>query len=281
MNLKITSFVTGTLFHDEIGREVIKKIQTDYRGTVVDIPTLTGSGEGPLKGSRPIYRFLVGKTIHDFLEGQNISPHTLAQGEIALRNWSSHYDENPNSFFEDYGLVVFPIEGNNPNLWKHLRDQVGANFKGVDVKLPFVVEGIPSKLNIGSSHDSSRIDLGELTMVYNHHSLDKPGAYKFSSDDSGLVERGLPNKLGNGDRTLYVGESGVGRLYRYGNLNLYARLDNLDDSYGYCRVHYAKNFSTSNSNQALEELSDLALSQKQEIDRRLIDARKLILTGNI
>jgi hypothetical protein len=282
MNLKIPKFITGTLSHDEVGEEVKRRIQKDYKGTIADISTLTGSSEGPLSGSNPIYRFLAGMILNDFLKGQNISPHTLSQGEIALRSRDLHYDESPDAFFEDYGLTVFPKEGNNPDLWKSLRDQVGIDFKGsVDIKLPFVVMGVPSKLKIGESHNSSRIDLGELTIVYNHPSLNQPGVHKFSSDDKGLIESGLPCKLREGNRNLYVGDSGVCRLFRDRDLDLYAWDGYLDDSNDTGRVHYAKNLSIGNLSESLKYLDEIASTQKQEIDKRVEGAKKYLRTGNL
>jgi len=256
-------------------REAVKKLLEDYKGTAAVLSTLDSEDkEGPLMGSNIYYRNALVNILRE-ITGEDILPISPAQSEIALANGTLGQD--PREFYEDLGLAVYPKQGSNPILWRHLRDQIQSDFKDADLSQSIVIAGLSKIVKDNEYENGLRMDLGELSKIYNALVLNKEG--NFGSADPELQKTGFPSKLGEGSRKLCAGNSGVCRLNRDGSLYLYAGIGDLANSNNYGRVHVAKNFSTGNN--GYKELEILAEAEKRKIDERLAKARNYLLTGNI
>ena len=227
-------------YDNEIVRESVKKLLQDYKGTAAALPTLDSKAkEGPVRGSNFYFRLTLGNILRKL--GADCTPLTPAQSEIAL---AQDLLTGLTSTYEDLGLSIYPNEGVNPKLWKHLREQSQGK---VDLSIPYILTGLADVVIDDKFENGLRIDLSDLTQIYNVPILSQKDG-SFDSNNPELTKSGFPSKLGNGSRKLYTRDNndGVGRAYRGRYLDLNARYDDLAYSGGAGRVHVAKNFSSEN-----------------------------------
>ncbi|MAG47770.1 hypothetical protein CL617_04130 [archaeon] len=263
---KNTESIAQVEYSDPLVRESVKKITEDYsHSKSIALDTLDPNAtEGPVRGSNIYFRNKLIE-IYRQLSGEDVLPITQTQSEIALANDTLI---DPKETYEDTGLAIYPEQGYNEILWKHLRDIASSNeYKdNLDLKLPFIVTGLLNVTKDDSFEYSLRLDPTEHTLIYNVPALAK-GDGSFNSNDPSLIIDGFPSFLdSNGDRNLWTESSGALRLYRGRNSNLNARGGYLDDSDDAGRVHVAKN-SSGNIGSLVEELEQEQKIEKEKLRR--------------
>ena len=232
-------------YSDELVREAIKKILLDYKGIpAVVLPYLDQEAKsGFVEDSTPYFRFVMGNILRD-LSGGRIAPITTSQSEIALS-----YNILEKSYNEDLGLVVFPEEStpSNPFLFEHLKEQAKERID-LDLNVPFVITGLVNVVKNELFENYLRIDLTELSELYNVSILDKKrGGGYFNPKDPSLKESGFPSVLldsSEGNRELYISKEdfrGVFRLVRGYDLTLYMFKDLCSSSGDYITQVSEKN----------------------------------------
>ena len=257
-----------------IGRKASILLKEKYEGTPAYLNTINQAQEGSLQGSNYFYKCALAN-IYSELLGQRITPATITEGEIAL--FHNKLGEDPGTFYEDFGFTVFPEQGPNEEYHQSIRGQVKVNFGNVDLKLPFVITGSCNPVKDDKYANGLRLDLNELTDVYNVLTLKESGLYGFSSRDPGLQRTGFPDRFEeNGDRELYVGDSGVRRLCRGRGSYLDAWDGYLAGSVGAGRVHLVANFSSGNLDELVQQLEQEKLKQQQELETRYNQALEIL-----
>lgn len=240
--------------YDELGREAVKKISSDYKGTGVILDTLNPKAkEGPINGSNIYFRFALGNAYRE-LSGQDVLPINPRESEIALANNTL---TDPRETYEDLGLVVYPKKGHNPVSWKNQRKIAQTHFKdSINLSIPFVATGLMKPVRDDSFEYGLRLDyIPELTLMYNVPILTQSwNTNTFSSEDPELQKTGFPSKLGEGNRTLYTANTGVLRLYRNWGLVLGAGDRYLAFSRAAGRVHMVAKNSSGNLSSLVERL---------------------------
>ena len=179
------------LQYDEAGREAVKKVLTDYKDTKAALVTLDIKSQGPVRGSNIYFRNAVVNAYRQ-ITGENVHPINARESEIALANDTL---TDPTSTYEDLGLIVYPKEGVNPNLWENLREQVKSDFPNVKLSKPFVITGLMNVVKNSTYENGLGLNADELTEVYNVPILNRKTG-KFDSSDKGLQKTGFPSKLG-------------------------------------------------------------------------------------
>lgn len=260
------------LEYDEDGREAVKKVLTDYRGTRAALDTFNIENKGPVRGSNIYARFALGNAYRE-VTGENVRPITPRESEIALANDAL---VDPTSTYEDLGLTVYPNKGVNEKLWQNLREQIKSNFPNVILNKPFIITGLANVVKNPSLEYELGLELNELTEVYNVPILTRDTG-NFSSDDEGLQKTGFPGKLGKGNRTLYTAKDSVRRFYRNRNLNLNAGSVGLANSGDDGRVNVAKNFSIGNLDELVARLEQERLKEQESLNQRFEKAKKVLL----
>ena len=252
------------LQYDEAGREAVKKVLTDYKDTKAALVTLDIKSQGPVRGSNIYFRNAVVNAYRQ-ITGENVHPINARESEIALANDTL---TDPTSTYEDLGLIVYPKEGVNPNLWENLREQVKSDFPNVKLSKPFVITGLMNVVKNSTYENGLGLNADELTEVYNVPILNRKTG-KFDSSDKGLHKTGFPSKLGRGNRTLYVdNNNGVFGFYRYGNLSLNARGENLAGSNVNGRVNVVRNFSSGSLDERVAKLEQERLKKEKELQQQ-------------
>ena len=254
------------LEYDKEGREAVKKVLTDYKGTRAALDTFNVEAQGPVRGSNIYSRFALVAAYRE-LTKEDIRQINARESEIALANGTL---TDPNLTYEDLGLVVYPNKGINEKLYSYLREQVKSNFKNVKLNKPFIVTGLMNVVRDSNYGNGLRLELNELTEVYNVPILSKETG-NFDTNDLGLQKTGFPGKLGKGNRTLYTSDNGVQRFIRNRGLDLDAYWSGLANSDDNGRVHFVKNFSSGN----LEELVSKLEQEKTKQDQKLKEEYEL------
>ncbi|HLC52839.1 MAG TPA: hypothetical protein VJI98_06345 [Candidatus Nanoarchaeia archaeon] len=249
--------------YDEIGREAVKKILSDYKTTRVALNVLNPKAKrGPIDGSNIYSKFALGNTYRE-LSGQDVLPLDLMDNSLVLyrdliKDWSETY--------EDLGLIVYPGKGYNPALWKHLREIAQSDFDN-SVDLPFVITGLMDVIKDDKFEYGLRLDPTEFTEMYNVSIPDqKPDIH--TPLCFGLKGAGFPIDL------LWAESNGVCRRYRYGyygsyrhgNFDLIDKSGDLVYSNTDGRMHYV----VENFNGNLDDLVD-GLEQKKAEHKRMLD----------
>lgn len=266
---QLIEFDVSQLEYDEIGKEAVKKVLKDYKNTAAALEIFDINSDGPVKGSSIYSRFALVNAGREITK-ENLMPITPKESEIALKN-NALTDFKGN--YEDLGLVVYPREGANARLWKYSRQQVKSNFPEVDLKIPFVMTGLMDVVKDKKYENGLRLDINQLTEVYNVPILTTEEIGEFDTEDLELLETGFPSKLGKGSRNLYSSDDGVRRFWRDGDLNLSARSSKLAEWAKNGRLNFTRNFSSKNLEDLLKEVNEIkekgSFSQKFEILQKL------------
>jgi hypothetical protein len=260
------------LQYDQAGKEAVKKVMQDYKGTRIALDTFNINSKGPVKGSNIYSRFALLNAYREITK-ENLRPINARESEIALANDALI---DPNSTYEDLGLIVYPKEGTNPKIGKYLREQVKSDFKGVKLDKPFIITGLMNVVKNDRYEYELRLDFNELTDVYNVLVLSRETG-KFDSKDLRLQKTGFPSKLGKGNRTLYIGNNGVRRFCRDGGLDLGAGGDGLANSSDGGRVNVVRNFSSENLEELVVKLGQERLKEQEALDQRFEKAKRILL----
>mgnify|MGYP001569946050 CR=1 FL=1 len=259
------------LRNDELGREAVRIMNDRFKGNDYVVLNKLGEKNQPIGYSNPYRRWAIGPVIREIL-GNDVELLTPAVSEQALRSGKL---PDATSTYEDLGIVVYSLNGPNDKLAQHLVAQ--AKERGVEVKLPMVFYHLKTARDDKFS-DGLRLDLDDIAVAYHVPILSNPSS-RFKSDDKGLVQNGFPSEVGEGDRTLYIAQEGLGRLYRYRVLDLDANNDNLPYSDGAGRVSFMrKGVAPQNLEARLADLKALRETQIAEVEARFGKAMQ-IMTG--
>ena len=232
------------LKYDELGRDAVALMNERFEGIPsVELSTSNLQKGKPIGYSNLFRRYALGDIVRE-ITGCNIRPITPAESEIALDTYLSSngiygFEEDPRTFYEDLGIVLYTKPSSNEQLRQHILKQ--AEERGLEVRLPALATSLStvkdSKFEYGVRLD---IRAGEIYHAY-HDPILSEAPNTFNTDDPELVKTGLPSKLGSGTRTLYTSNSGLGRFGRDRNLVLDADVSFiLPDSIVASRVNFVK-----------------------------------------
>ena len=235
--------------HDETVNEALRLLNEEYK----DIPAVANavfSKEGELKGSTPYFANLFIRKLRD-LTKEDIRTTTPQEIFQALKEGSLTREELANIYI-DFGFTNYPnnakdpLSVKNPILNLYLPQLVKSNFKHVNIEEPFVLYGLINFRKDPRFEHGLRLDVNEDGLTYaDNFPLLKKGDGKFSSQDSVLLQRGIPSEFSeNGDVNLYTAEDGVRWFYLDWGMDLNARYESLGYSGDAGRVRATKNFST-------------------------------------
>ena len=262
-------------YGDGLGREIMELTRDNYSRLTVLPKTFDPDGKGMFIGSNSYSKPMLYNVIRGLVKDESLFLINPQYSEIGLRNFlltQEHKQEHPGFVFTENGktilvrgnldnprqtyedlvfCAVYPKQGQNPNLWKNIREQVLSDSKyknNIDLSLPFIVKW---PLDFEEDDDIENdvkviFDKDGLTQVYNVPILNQSTG-NFDENDSSLLETGLPSKLGEGERTLYNSDvGGVFRFNRDWDLDLSAWDGDLAGSYGDGRVHVARKIPGNN-----------------------------------
>ena len=199
-------------YEDPDFREALKWIRANYKNPAMVLGNYDFQAkQGPIRGSSSYSRYPLVEGYREVTQDFTVFPITPRQSEKALLK---NMLVKPTETFEDLGFTVKPRNIKyNPRLCNDLIQQVKADFPNVNSEEPFIVTGLPHITEHDDYENGLKVDLNELTIVYNNPILNQPTG-NFDSNDPGLLRDGLPSKLGEGVRTLY--NSDVGGVFRFG-----------------------------------------------------------------
>ncbi|MFH1311045.1 MAG: hypothetical protein ABIH65_01425 [Nanoarchaeota archaeon] len=241
------------------------KVKIDYKNAnALNVLSYT---DGIVKESNPFVVVLA----NQILKQEGLRTANQADLERVLKTNAF----NLRGTYEDTGLVL-RTEGNpNEYLAKNLAEQVKARGKKAG-ETPILIS--LNELEIVNDSNSPKGLVFKLTdeaeLIYapilngknNQKSFSETGKY------------GLPEKLGDGNRTLYTRDSGLSRLYLGRGLSLISNDGGLADSGDGGRVVVVSGEATSQKilDDYLKNLQEIRDKQISEVDRRYKKAEKVL-----
>ncbi|SRR3989344_152327 len=230
------------LHYDELGQEAVSLMNERFQGNrCIELDPSKLIKNQPINFCNIYRRYALGIAVRD-ITGWNTRPITPAESEIALKQGT--LPGNPRDYYEDLGFALYPSfalypkEEYNEELKQHLLNQSKAN--GLEVKLPAIATLLTPVLDDNDDFAyGARFDLGEFSEIYHAPVLAQQSG-KFYKNDPGLIQRGVPDELGNGSRDLYIAYNGLRAFGRNSGLNLDANRGNLLGSYVVGRVNFLK-----------------------------------------
>jgi len=230
--------------HKDFFQELITKNNQIYAGTGAEIPV---GDSGEVQGHLIKRMGLISTIANDSsLRSANLFPITATQSEYLLQAGKL---TNPEDNWEDFGMVLYDRSSSGENskeaqaLYESLKNhKQNLGLSESDLEKRLIVVNPGAEVDLSMPHGVKPIIIPGITQVYQHEILEKTGEINF--DGYGL-NGGLPwiNQLDKGDRTLYMPDEtfdiGLRVLYRSGDLDLFARCDDLADSYSDGRVTFA------------------------------------------
>jgi len=198
------SFLEGD-FGRQVLEEYNQRVSKDYQGA--SALNVLSFADGVVKGSNPFAFVLLNKILAQ-QKMRIASPadleRCLEKGELDLKRT-----------YGDSGLVLRNDGNPNQYLARDLIKQKVASQYPVMIPLT----GLDLKYDSNSSHNLSFELNNNSQFIYAPQLEHKNNQKKFNKVDGD----GLPIFDSNGSRTLYTGEGGLRRLYRYRDLDLGAR----------------------------------------------------------
>ena len=233
--------------HGQFFQELIKKSNERFKGTKAEISEGTS---GEVQNMYSIKRMALVSTIanNSNLRSAGLWPISPLQSETLLKDGKL---PDPSKYWEDLGLIVYDLKGENKKEAKSLRESIRQNLSVLgltenDLEKRLLVVHAGAEVDPDMSHGVKPIIIPGITQVYTHEVLDKIGANH--TFEYGL-DRGLPfiSEIGKGDRTLYMPNEkenvGLRVLYRDWDLDLGSDWGDLRDSGGGGRVNFARSAS--------------------------------------
>lgn len=252
----------------DFGKEVLAeykgRAKTDY-GNLSALNVLNYS-DNVVTGSNPFAVVLVNQIVRE----NGMRTATPSDIEKALQA-----GVNLNGTYEDTALVLRSKDDPNSYLAKNVADQISARQK---LKSPIMVPlaGFDLVKDTSSPH-SLAFKLREDAQIIYAPILNKDGNFTSEAID---LETGLPKKVGtDGNRHLYVGSSGLSRLFLGWDLNLWSVSDDLANSGSDGRVCVVSGGATSPKilSEYLTSLQTTRDAQIAQIQERYANAEKLLL----
>ena len=222
------------LHYDKLGQEAVSLINERFQGNrCIELNPSNLTKNQPIGFCNNYRRSALGIAVRD-ITGWNTRPITPAESEIALKQ--STLPGNPREYNEDLGFALHHKEGPNEALKQHLLEQSKAN--GLEVKLPAIATLLTPVLDDNFEY-GARFDLGEFSEIY-HVPILAQQSGNFDENDPGLIQRGVPDELGNGSRHLYIAPNGLRVFSRDRDFDLVDYLDDLPLSFEAGRVNFLK-----------------------------------------
>lgn len=217
--IKIPEFIPQVGFLEgEFGKAFLEEYQgrvnADYNGNSV-LNALSYSNN-VVKGSNPFAVVLTNQIIRE----EGLRTATQADLERVLKiNAFGLNVLDLRGFYEDTGLVLRSEDEPNRYLAKNLAEQVKSRKKKVG-KTPIVIPLNRLELvnDLNSPHGLAFDLTDESEIIYAPVLGGKDNMKSFSETD----KYGLPEKLWEGNRTLYTRDSGLSRLNLYDGSDLYS-----------------------------------------------------------
>ena len=238
--------------------EYLGRTKVDYEGNRV--LNILKYDNGIIKGSNPFAVVLANQILRQ--NGLRTATHADLERALKVSALSLR------GTYEDTGLVLISEEdrdhSTNTYLAKDLAKQVKARGIKFSPKNPAVIP--LTGLELQTTQDNDYVltfKLREDAEVYEAPILSEDG--QFNSED--IDEKtGLPRKLGQGSRTLYVIDSGLSRLCLNGDLDLYSYSRYLDNSGDDGRVVVVSGEATSPKNLQAELIERINTQYKAQLD---------------
>jgi hypothetical protein len=254
-------------FGGEDGKEIDASIKKDYKD--FSVMQVGNYSDGKMRGSNPFYAVGIQSKLPF---GVRVS--TQSDLENAMRIGAL----NLSGTYEDTSLVLRTDGNPNSylagNLMKQVKERLGKKAK-MPVMIPLYGMGLVKDQD--SPHglafklkDDAEINYAPI--------LNKSNGSNFNSEDID-IKTGLPTKVGKGSRTIWTRDSGLSRLYLYGNSDLYSRNDNLADSDDDGRVvlvSTAEGGSQAFFNEKLTELQKIKDDKINKINEDYTKAEKIL-----
>ncbi len=216
----------GLLINDAFGKEVAKRVNSQYAGTPAELNSNPNKNQ-PFKESNILKLFAVDAIARD-LDARVMLPE---ESQLFLE-----LDKMPEktTSYKDLGLVM-DFSAQNHELALHLYNQIDKDNRDLD-KFPAIFVGLkPINSDIGDYR------LAFSFMPYSQMRTAKVLAHKtfnFDNEDSELIKSGIPSKYEIGNRKFYTSEQkkpyienlGLVRFYLGRILYLYSDDDYLGSS---------------------------------------------------
>lgn len=260
-------------YDDKITRDALRLAQEEFKGNNYAIPEYAISSTVNLdskkdfvQGSSWYFANILASKISK-LTNSKVRPVNAREIQLFLRH---NLIPDASSTFDDEGFTVNPRKGAKPKLHNHFTSQLTSEnwrskFEHVDRSKPYLITGLIDVSLDDNFEYGLKVDFNEFSEVYNHNSLVKGG--NFDSNDPGLINDGLPSRLGQGIRTLYIGDGDVCRFIRNRNLDLIAGNDNLASSYDTGRMRLVEIFSSGNDG-LISKIEQENLELSRELEKR-------------
>ena len=236
------------LKYDMPGKEWITKANEMFAGTAAEIPAFEKDEEAHTMHFLRRAALTTAAYKNTNLKSAGILPITPLMSEQLLK--AKKTPKKPGDYWEVLALLLYDRSetGQNPKeakaLYESLKShmtEMGLSESDLDERLLIIDAGLEKDEQM--PHGARFVALPGLTTAYAHETLKKTGQdYNFTYG----LEHGLPsaNKLGRGKRTLYMPDEneniGLRVLYRYRDLDLYARYWDLAVQDGAGRVAVAR-----------------------------------------
>lgn len=184
--------VFSALTYNAFGREVAKKINSEYAGTPAELKS------NP-KQNQPFRESNIFKVSAIDYVARQMGARVMFPEDAQLLLDTDKMPERTTTY-KDLGLVM-DFSGENHKLALNLYEKLSKEDKDLD-KFPAVFVGLkPVKSNPG------KYGLTFELMPYSQMRTAKiltSNAGNFDNNDLGLIKTGLPSKLGKGNRTIYT-----------------------------------------------------------------------------
>jgi len=251
-------------FGSQFLKEYNALAKSDYNGNR-NLSVLNYS-DGIVKGSNPFAVVLANQVLRQ----QNLRTATQADLEKALKLGVL----NLRGTYEDTGLVLRTEEDTdyrtNTPVAKHLASQLRERGATFSPENPLVVPLTGLQLEKSDNNYGLVFKLEDDAGFYNTPILTQDG--QFSSED--IDEQiGLPVKAEGGNRTLYVRNSGLSRLYLFNDLDVYSYDRDLVNSNSDGRV-VAVSTEGANARENLESELFSEITEKYNAEFESLNSRK-------
>lgn len=234
--------------HKQFFQELIRKSNERFKGTKAEIPLIDSNKQALIGEVKNMYAVKRMALISTLANNQNLSncglcPISPLQSEALLKSGKL---PDPSRYWEDLGLILYDIEGENKKEAKFLRESIKGNLSALslsesDLEKKLLVVHAGAEPDSKMPYGVRPIIIPGITKIYTPDILNQIGQNHIF--EYGL-DNGVPfsNQVGKGKRTLYMPDGdkiGLRLLCRGRGLGLDAGDWNLACSFGSGRVNFA------------------------------------------
>ncbi len=251
----------------DFGKAVLNEYKgrlKDYNNKRLDVLTYD---DGIVKGSNSFAVVLLNKILNE--EGLRTANQSDLEKSLKMN------DLDFKGTYEDTALILRNEQNPNAYMAGCLMKQVKERNKKLKMPVMIPLSQLELISDQGSEYGLNFKLKEDAEIIYAPILNKKTGNFSFEDIDE---KTGLPNKLSDGDRTLYTIDSGLSRLYLYRYLDLDARDGDLAFSSSGGRVVVVSGEATENLNSYLVNLKKIKDKEIAEIQKRY-DKAEAILKG--